>query len=483
MNLGALGVDAYQLTTLLAHAALGRLEHRVALSFFFRKLPPRRNFVVFAGLTQILDSCATTAFAEDDLDWLRAHPALAPARDRGMAAFDALARLRGFEGEIYALPEGTLAFAGPLSTTAGEPFTLARGAPPLSFSTPLLDVRTDMVRAKCIETPWLSRINHASMVASKAARVVLAAGGRPVLEFGQRRTHPAAAIDASYAAWIAGCAATSNVAAEARYGIPARGTMDHFAIQASVRGDQTAEDAESEFFEAFVRLFPAENTLLVDTYDTLAGIERAARAGGSMLHAVRLDSAVTPDLVRRARAALDAHGAPQAKVFVSDGLDEFRVRELAAAGADGFGVGENIVCSPDAPVGIGAVAKLVVNGYGRATMKLASQGGKTTLPGPLQVWRAADHDLLALADEAGPRGAKPLLEPVWRGRTPVGESALPLQERIARARARVAEGLRALPLHLRALETDHGAPWPLVASDALAERTRALATQTGRTGT
>lgn len=475
MSTGALGIDAYQLTTLVAHSAAGRLAHQVAMSVFFRRLPRQRNFVVYAGLRHILEWCETLAFDARELAFLAQHPVLGPAFAAQPAALEALRALQGFAGEIESLPEGTLAFAGPLHTEDGALLRLGEGpdAPPVSMSTPLLQVRTDLVRAKLLETPWLSRVNHLCMVASKAARLVLAAGDKPVMEFGQRRTHPQAALDASYAAYLAGCASTSNLAAEAHFGIPARGTMDHFAVQASAAPGANPEVAQFNFFKEFVELFPEANTLLVDTYDTLEGVRQAAVAGGTRLQGVRLDSAVTPELVRQTRALLDASGAPQALIYASDGLDEFRVRELCAAGADGFGVGENITCSPDAATGVGAVAKLVHNGYGRSTMKVAGGSGKATLPGPLQVWRTASHDLLTLADEGGPSGATPLLQPVWRGKARLGP--LPSLEA---ARAHVQRQLAALAEPLRALEVA-AEPWPMVVSERLAAHTRRLAAGVG----
>lgn len=472
MSLAALGVDVYQLTTLAAHLALGRRNHDVAMAFFFRKMPRQRNFVVFAGLRQILAWCQDLSFDDADLEVVRRNASIGPLAERTPDLVDALAAIRGFSGEIEALPEGTLAFAGPGRTTSGE--LLEVGGVPLSLYTPLLQTHTAMTLCKLIETPWLSRINHMSMVASKAARVVLAAAGRPVLEFGQRRTHPDAAVDAAYAAYLAGCAATSNLAAEARYGVPAVGTMDHFAIQASERPDTAPSVTEREVFAAMIEMMPRDNTLLVDTYDTEAGLRAAAEVGGARLNAVRLDSNVTAASVRRAREILDAHGAPQARIVVSDGLDEWRVSELAAAGAGGFGVGENITCSPDAATGVGAVAKVVVNGYGKTTMKLSRGSGKATLPGWLQVHRAADHDLVSLHDEAGPAGTSPLLVPVWEGSR--ASSSLP---DLASARRHVGQQIEELPAHLRGLATDHGNPWPLVASDRLVDLVRRLCKEAG----
>jgi nicotinate phosphoribosyltransferase len=175
--------------------------------------------------------------------------------------------------------------------------------------------------------------------------------------------------------------------------------------------------------------------------------------------------------VARARAILDGLGARQAKIFVSDGLDEYRVQELQHV-ADGFGVGENITCCPDSAVGIGCVAKVIVNGYGSITMKISRGSGKATLPGVLQVYRYADHDLIALADEAAPSGGEPLIKPLWRGKRAM---ALPSLEE---ARAFVKKQLAALPPQLRTLAPAEQ-PWPLVASDGLCERIATLVKEAG----
>lgn len=472
---GGLGIDVYQMTTLIAHAAEGRLDaaEPLAMSFFFRRMPKNRSYVVTAGLRSIVEHCRTLGLRDEELQTLDHHPVIGPAlrTEAGKKARAALAAIDGFEGEIDALPEGTLAFAGPARDEAGRPIVIC-GVPIIAY-TPMLQVRTQMVPAKLIETPWLSRLNYMSMVASKAARIVTAArtGGRDraVLEFGQRRTHPDAAVDAAYAAYLAGCRGTSNLLATHRFGIPSLGTMDHFAVQASEQLGISVQKTERAFFRRFCQLFPHAATLLVDTYDTFEGIENAvlcsrpeeeARCSG-----VRLDSNVTPETVRRARALLDSLGGERVSIFVSDGLDEWRVRELAQAGADGFGVGENITCSPDAATGIGAVGKLVVNGYGKLTMKLSVGSGKATLPGVLQVYRFSDHDLLALADEPPPRGdAEPLLKPLWRGR----ELVQPLPDLVT-SRARVAAQIAALPAHLRELEpVSADQAWPIRLSAPLA---------------
>jgi len=469
---GTFGIDLYQITTLLTHAAAGRIGHREAMAFFFRRLPKNRNYVVFSGLCQILEHAAEMEITPYDVAKLYRHPMLGPALAKYPEVADLLMEIKGFEGTIDALPEGTLAFAGPGYRTDGTPL-LVNGSP-VNLYDPLIQIDTDLPRAKLVETPWLSRINYLSAVASKAARVVSAAAGRPVLEFGTRRTHPDAALDAAWAAHVAGCAATSNIAAWMEHGIPCAGTMDHFAVQASEVPDVPVTATERAFFAAFADLFPDASTLLVDTYDAERGIVSAARATGGKLNGIRLDSNVNTESVKRARALLDANGARDAKIFASDGLDEYKIAALLAAGApvDGFGVGENITFPTDAGAGIGAVGKLVENGYGKVTMKLAKGSGKATLPGRLQAYRFPGYDLIALADEPAPAGGVPLLRRVWEGKAPTKAAAeatsLPL------ARKRTQEAIAALPNDLRGLELAREG-WKMVASDKLAAEIERLA--------
>jgi nicotinate phosphoribosyltransferase len=466
MTLPTLGIDAYQLTTLLTHADEGRLDQQVSMAFFFRRMPKNRAFVVFSGLRRIVEHAAQMSLDDAELDALEHHAAIGPALRARPEVVARLKALRGFQGSIDAMPEGSLAFAGAASRTDGSALTIGSSRAPLSIYTPLLQVRTDMVRAKLLETPWLGYVNHMSMVASKAARVVVAAAGKSVMEFGQRRTHPAAALDATWAAWVAGIQSSSNVAAFARWGITTTGTMDHFAIQAAEQPGKSRAATEREFFAAYARTFAGlPTTMLVDTYDTERGIRHAVEAcPNDSLGAIRIDSNVTPQSILAARTLLAELGSASTKIYVSDGLDEHRVAELREL-VDGFGVGENIVCSPDSPVGIGCVAKLIVNGYGATTMKVAHGTGKATLPGELQVWRFSDHDVVALASEPSPgAGARALLSPVWRGDAPVHETSA--RSDLAEARERCSVDLAALPKELRALETKDTVR-KLVASDAL----------------
>jgi len=445
-------IDLYQLTSLVPHFDAGMADTPVAMSFFSRRLPrghdkqPARGYLLWVGLRRCLEWLAEARLDPARLATLEAHPLLGPALKARPALSRRLAEWR-FRGHIDAPPEGTPLWAGRATSLDGAPLNVGGVRP--AAQTPYLVVRCDLLTAKLIETPLLSIINHMTMVASKAARVVDAAGDRSVLEFGQRRTHPQAAVDAAYAAWIAGAAGTSNVEAHHRWGVPVMGTMDHFAIQAWERDGVPRHETEGAFFRAFFNAYPQGSILLVDTYDSYGertGIRSAVAATDGQLVGIRLDSLITAENIRRARRILDDCGAPGAKIFVSGGMDEFAIEALGDAPVDGFGIGERIVTSPDAPVGVGAVGKLCLVD-GRPTMKLSRGSGKATLPGLVQVYRSWDdrgwpRDVVALREERPP--GQPLLEPVW-----VGDSPLPLPDPAAvreaslAARAALPDGAKA----------------------------------------
>ncbi len=466
----SLGVDLYQLTSYLALRDYVP-DAPLWMSFFFRRLPRNRRFVVACGYQEILDHAERLTFRPRDLQFLRE---VVPGRDERLI-WD-LENISGFTGDIDALPEGTLAHAGIARRTSGDVALV--GGSPLCAATPLLQVRTSLLQCKLVETPWLSRLNHMSMVASKAVRVAMAARfdgvDRPVYEFGQRRTDPDAAVRASYAAYIAGCAGTSNLAAASVFGVPVAGTMDHFAVMACEDGG-SRDHSEGVAFRRMLEQASA-SVLLVDTYDTERGIRRAVQAARDTsrpLKGIRIDSNVTEETVRRARALLDELGSSQTRITVSDGLDEHRVLKLAAAGADAFGVGENITCSPDAATGIGAVGKVVSNSFGVPVMKTSSGSGKTTLPGPIQCYRGDGYDLLQLEYEPAPSGLTPLLQPLWRGTRPVGPTSRPED-----VRQYVREQVDALPASMRELGPESHTPaWRIVLSDALYGLTCRLAAQ------
>ncbi|MEN0067592.1 MAG: hypothetical protein AAGA48_36005 [Myxococcota bacterium] len=423
-------IDLYQLTSLVPLHAAGRSGDEVVLHVFSRRLPqgpegkPIRRALVFAGLARCLEHLERARFSRDALADLGAHPQLGPALAAHPDLVERLANWR-FQGHIRAPREGTPLFANPAVRMDGEPFTI-EGVHPAAYA-PYLEITTDLLSAKLIETPLLSILNAMTMVASKAYEVVAAArsldSDRAVLEFGSRRTHPDAAVDAAVAAYIGGCTATSNVEAHVRYGVPISGTMDHFAIQASEQADQSRGATEQAYFRAFHKLYPSNDVLLVDTYDTFGastGIRAAVAAtDGQGPWGIRIDSQLSTETLVRARRLLDELGATQTRIVISGGLDEHRIRELRDAPVDGYGIGERIVQSPDAPVGVGAVAKLA-EVAGRVTMKLSRGSAKASLPGRIQVWRTPRGDVVGQADES--LEGQPLLDTVWTreaGRLPL----------------------------------------------------------------
>ena len=415
-------LDLYQLTSMVPHWDADMANTPVTMSFFSRRLPkdlqdqPTRGYLLWVGLRRCLEWLADMRFEEGRIETLMSHPMLGPALKARPQFVDALRGWR-FNGLIDAPPEGTPIWAGRAVDTDGNPIDV-NGVRPAA-QTPYLVIQTDLLTAKLIETPLLSIINHMTMVASKASRVVDAAGGRAVLEFGSRRTHPQAAVDAAYAAYIAGCAGTSNVEAHHRYGIPVLGTMDHFAIQSWEQDGVPRHETEEAFFRSFHAAFPESSILLVDTYDSygpLTGIPSAVRATQGQLKGIRLDSLISAENIRRARAMLDELNASHARIVVSGGMDENSIAALADAPVDAFGVGERIVTSPDSPVGVGAVGKLCEVG-GKPTMKMSRGSGKATLPGRVQVYRHDGTDTVAAHDEVLP--GVPLLQRVWTENGPI----------------------------------------------------------------
>lgn len=469
MTRTALSIDLYQISTLLVQISNGLLDFDkdYSMNFFFRKLPKNRNYVVTAGLSSILKYCELIFFFGQNLSVIRQHPVLKHTMGSyaGKRLIQHLANIKCFVGEIEALPEGTLAFAGPAYDISNRRIYINGTA--LNAYTPIIQMKSNLLFAKLLETPILSRLNHMSMVASKAARVVSEAKGKPVFEFGQRRTHHDAAIDASYAAHIGGCTATSNLAATAIYNIPSVGTMDHFAIQAAEIPNVSVEETERAFFSDLYKFFADATTLLVDTYDVKTGILNAVKVFQGKPGSIRIDSNISVETIKFARHLLNENGANNIKIIVSDGLDEYKIRELAGSEVDGFGVGENIVCSPDSSTGIGAVGKLVKNGYGKPTMKISSGSGKMTLPGPLQAYRFEDYDFLSLKDEPAPMGGVPLLIPVWKDTKPQEQPS------IEEIRGFVQDQISNLPDHLRSLEISEN-PRRFIISNKLVEMIKAL---------
>jgi nicotinate phosphoribosyltransferase len=413
----ALLTDLYELTMGAAYHA-GGLGGEATFELFVRELPQQRGFLVACGLEGALAALEGLRFTPDDLAFLRTLDLF----DEGFLA--RLATLR-FTGEVWAVPEGRLVFAGE----------------------PLLAVRAPLLEAQLVETLLLNATTFPTVVATKAARVALACAGRPFVDFSARRDHgPEAALLAARAAFVGGAAATATVLAGERFGIPLSGTMAHSYVMA--HGD------EEVAFASFARLFPDRAVLLVDTWDTLEGTRRAARvarelrAEGVRVRAVRLDSGDLLTLAAEVRRILDAEGCGEVEIFASGDLDEYRIAALVEAGApiDGFGVGTRLGTGGDLPA-LSTVYKLVEDARGP---KRKLSAGKATLPGRKQVFRESEpggtfsRDVLALAGEELP-GA-PLLVPVM-----AGGRRLASAEPLARAQERCRDELARLPPALRAL--------------------------------
>ena len=432
----ALFTDLYDLTMAQAYHAEG-LEQVAVFELGCRRLPPGRNYLVAAGADTVREFVASFGFSAADLEYLRSLGSFEP----GFLA--RLAALR-FTGEVFAVPEGTPVFAGE----------------------PLLQVVAPLIEAQLIETFALNQVHVQTMAASKAARVVAAAQGRPVVDFGSRRAHGAdAALQVARATYLAGGAGTSNVLAGRRFGIPVFGTMAHSYVQAHER--------EDEAFAAFAALYPG-STLLVDTYDTLAGVHHVAalarRLGPAFrVGAIRLDSGDLGALARESRRILDAAGLAHVEIFASSGLDEYAIEALLAGGAPiaGFGVGTKLAVSEDAP-DLDLTYKLVALD-GADKLKLSAE--KIIYPGRKQVFRQCNAagemsgDVIGRWEERLP--GQPLLVPLWSASAP--PAALSPAESLRRARVRLAAELPRLPATWRAL-APAAAPYPVRYSDALRSR-------------
>ena len=420
--------DLYELTMLQAYFERGMTETAV-FELFSRKLPAARNFLVAAGLEQALDFIEGVRFRDEELDWIERSKLFRP----GFAA--ELAKLR-FTGDIHALREGTVFFP----------------------NEPLLRVTAPMPQAQLLETRVLNLIHFETVIASKAARSVLAAPGKSLIDFGLRRSHGAeAGLLAARASYLAGFAGTSTALAAPRFGIPVFGTMAHSFVQ--------AHESEREAFAHFAEVFPNNAVLLIDTYDTVEGARKAVDVGRThRIKGVRLDSGDLGALAKEVRPILDAAGQRQAIIFASGSLDEERVAELVAAGApiDSFGIGTSLDTSSDHPY-LDAVYKLQEYG-GRPRRKRST--GKATWPGRKQVYRRYGEDGRFLRDvvtvEGDAQPGEPLLELVMKaGRR------LP-QPTLAEARAHAAAQLARLPERLRTLEPA-AEPYPVEIASALRE--------------
>jgi nicotinate phosphoribosyltransferase len=376
----ALLTDLYELNMARSYLRRG-MQGDATFSLFVRKLPPQRGFLVAAGLEPCLEFLESFSFSDDDLEYLD--------RELGFEG-EVLSELggMGFHGDVWAVPEGRVVYA----------------------NEPLLEITAPIAVAQLVEPLLLNQITFQTTIASKAARCMLAADGRDVVDFSLRRTHGLdAAVAVARCSSIVGFSATSNVEAARRYELRPTGTMAHSYIESF--------PSEKEAFRTFARDFPDRTTFLVDTFDTLNGVRTAieviSELGLRDRLAVRLDSGDLDELSRSARELLDEAGLSHVRIFASGGLDEFEIDRLVAAGApiDAFGVGTRMGVSADAP-SLDSAYKLVEYD-GRPILKLSKD--KVTAPGRKQVFRGRGGDTIGLRTEQPPDDQEPLLVPVMLG--------------------------------------------------------------------
>jgi nicotinate phosphoribosyltransferase len=407
----ALFTDLYELTMAASYFAEG-MHGAATFSLFSRKLPRTRSFLVAAGLEDVLEYLRTVRFSAVAIDYLR-------SLRRFQEPFLDFLRAVRFTGDVRAVPEGTAVFP----------------------DEPLVEVTAPILEAQLVETAVINFCHFQTVLASKAVRSVLAARGRPIVEFGLRRTPGTdAGMKAARCTYLVGAEMSSNVLAGLTYGIPPMGTMAHSYV--------VAFPDELSSFRAFARAFPDRATLLIDTYDTVAAAHKAVIVGkemeaqGHRLGGVRLDSGDLAALSRDVRRVLDAAGLDYVRIFASGGLDEQVIDDLVTQGApiDAFGVGTRMDVSADAPY-LDMAYKLVCYD-GRNVLKTSP--GKETWTGEKQVYRFRGpdgrlrHDLLALRDEPAPAGGEPLLQTVMRGGHPVAGACPSLAEIRRRCAAEVA---------------------------------------------
>jgi nicotinate phosphoribosyltransferase len=436
----ALVTDLYELNMAASYLRRG-MTGRATFSLFVRGLPPERGFLVAGGVDDCLEYLGSFRFEDEDLAWLAHH-------GFSKETIEAFRGLR-FTGDVESVVEGRVVLPGE----------------------PLLEVSAPLPEAQLVETFLLNQLTFQTAIATKAVRCHIAAGPIALVDFALRRAHGTeAGLAVARLSAIAGFAGTSNVEASRQLGLTASGTMAHSYVEAF--------PSEERAFRSFVEDLPPPYTFLVDTYDTLAGVETAARVVKDLdltdRVAVRLDSGDLGELARAARAILDGHGLQHVRIFVSGSVDEYALEDLVASGApvDAAGIGTRFGTAADAPY-VDSVYKLV-EVDGRPVMKLSPE--KATLPGAKQVWRREGHDdVLARRDEPPPRDAEPLLVPAMRS----GRRLSP-PSTVAEARSVLERDLRWLPeaaLRTRSPEPRH----PVVSGElqSLADATQTMAATHG----
>jgi nicotinate phosphoribosyltransferase len=381
-SLNGLLTDLYELTMAAGYFAAGKRTDIGTFEVTIRHLPRNRDFVLAAGLHRAVDYLLNLDFKAEEIAYLQG---LENFRNAPAGFWDYLAGFH-FTGDVFAVPEGTLLYAGQ----------------------PLMNIRAPLIEGQIPETYLLSALTFETLIATKAARIVFAAGSREVIEFGTRRAHtPEAGVLAARAAFIGGCAGTSNALAGFKYGIPVMGTASHSWVMSF--------ETETEAFRELQQLLGNQTIQLIDTYDTIEGARTVARLG-KPLWGVRLDSGDLLPLSREVRRILDHAGLQDTKIMASGDLDESKIAAIVQAGApiDSFGVGTELATSADAP-SMGTIYKLVeIEHDDRTRYTAKNSADKRTLPGAKQLFRYPEYDLLALHSECA-AGAEALLKPVIIG--------------------------------------------------------------------
>ena len=428
---GPLTTDLYELNMVQAYLDRGE-DKQAVFEFFVRRLPERRGFLLAAGLENALGYLETLQFSKAEIDWLKSI-----GRFRANL-LDYLSSFR-FTGDVHAIPEGTACFP----------------------NEPLIRITAPLPMAQLVETRLINILHFQTLIASKAARMVLAAPGKNLADFGLRTAHGAeAGLFSARASYIAGFAGAANVLAGERYGIPIVGTMAHSFVQ--------VHDDEMRAFENFARARPEGVILLIDTFDTEAGarkvVELAPRlkADGIAIRGVRIDSGDLAAMARKVRVILDAGGLKDLIILVSGGINEDVLQKMIESKApiDGYGIGVNLDASIDAP-SLDCAYKLQEYA-GKPRRKLSE--GKVTWPGRKQVWRQYDAegtmrgDVLSL--EGDKQAGEALIAPVMRAGKRLGAAPT-----LAHIRERAARELARLPAPLRRLAP--GSPYPVQAAEAL----------------
>ena len=430
--------DLYQLTMVQAYLDQG-MEDEAVFELFVRKLPLHRNFLLAAGLAQVVEFLSGLHVTTEELEWLES---------TGRFNSTLLRYLEGlrFTGEVHAMSEGTIFFP----------------------HEPILRIVAPLPQAQLVETRVMNLLNFQTMIASKAARSVLIAGGKPLIDFGLRRAHGAeAGLLAARASYLAGFAGTATVLAGMEYDIPIYGTMAHSFVQAH-KDEKTA-------FEHFALAQPKNAVLLIDTYDTEAAAHKVVALAPSLkqqgiaVKAVRLDSGDLADHARKVRRILDEGGLPQAQILASGNLDEYQLQRLIAGGApiDSFAVGTAMTTSADAP-SLDCAYKL--QEYAGRPCRKRSEG-KATWPGRKQVYRQyhhdgrLDHDVVTTLNDH--QTGEPLLQPVMTE----GRRLVPVQK-LTELRERAATQLTRLSNPLRSLECDR--PYDVRISHSLQDLARVV---------